>query len=189
MSKQLAMAALSAATLWLAVGCAQDAAPDGDARTATGAAQVADTAPCPEPAYLAMPAGIELDQPFLVASDRVYETDAGGERRRTWLEIQEGDPLQVAEGVVTGLLAEGFERVETRERDDDITRLAVHKRGVGRINISATRELGARPSHPRSVGQVGFDWPVAGPDEGPDAGPDEDSAAEAADTAAAPPQD
>lgn len=168
MSKQSALAALSAAALLLAAGCSQDPASPGADATRPPAAVA--TQPCPEPAYTAMPDGIELGQPFLVRSDRIVATANGGERRRTWLEITEGDPRQVAEAIVADLLADGFQRLEARERDDGITRHAVHKRGVGRINISASSDLGAKPSHPRAVGLVGFDWPVAGGDEGPGEG-------------------
>lgn len=182
-NKSILLAAGLAA--FMVAGCAQEtASPDGaapaaaDAGVADGSA--AAMAPCPDPAYRATPDDVALDQAFLVRQDRLYVTRTGAERRRTSLEIQEGDPRQLAERVVGDLVGQGYRQIEVADRGDGIARYAVTKRGVGRVNVAATTDLGARPSHPRSVGVVSFDWPVAGADE------DDGSAQEAAEAAAQP---
>lgn len=145
---------------FLMAACSQDrdAAPE---TTIAAGEQAATTAPCPEPAYRPLPEGISLEQAYLVKGDRVYETRAGAERRRAVLELLEGDPVAAAESIVAQYEAQGFNRLEVPERDDGIVRYAVRKRGVGRVNVSATSDRGRNPSHPRSVGMVAVDWEFA----------------------------
>jgi len=111
--------------------------------------------------YRPLPDGVGIEAPFVVRNDRIYVTKAGDERRRTSLEILEGDSTRLAEAAVGQLEAQGFSRMQIPERGDGVLRMAVRKKGVGRINVTANPDVGNNPSHPRSVGVISFDWPSA----------------------------
>jgi len=164
MSKKLILVAAL-----LAAGCAQETSPAGDtAGPAVGPVEAAAADPaaeCPEPRYSPLPAAVAFDRDFLVRTDKVYVTRAGGERRRTSLEILDGDAQAIAREVVADLVAQGARELDVEDRGDGTLRLAVNQRGVGRINVSATDDRGANPAHPRSVGIVAFDWPLSGGDD------------------------
>jgi hypothetical protein len=149
----------------LAAGCAQEQVPGQPAQNAAeeaataGEAQQAE-APCPDPGYSPIPQGIPIEGDFYVRADRVYETRKGDERRKTTLELMSGDPSRTAETALSALVAQGFRQIDVPARDDGVARYAVRKAGIGRINVSATSDRGKKPSHPRSVGLISFDWPL-----------------------------
>ena len=148
------------AALLFAAGCTSEA-PAPTQATATDPTPVqADAEPCPPPEYSATPENVAVGHAYLVRADRIYETRAGGERRRSSLELLDGDPRAVAEAVVADLVGKGFRQMDVPDRGDGTLRLAVIKKGVGRINVAATDDRGSNPAHPRSVGIVTFDWPV-----------------------------
>lgn len=168
MSKRFLLAAM-----FLAVGCSQEPAPEAAAAD-PGPALQSESKPCPPPEYSATPENVAVGHAYLVRADRIYETRAGGERRRSSLELLDGDPRAVAEAVVADLVGKGFRQMDVPDRGDGTLRLAVIKKGVGRINVAATDDRGSNPAHPRSVGIVTFDWPVtaaqgAADGESPDA--------------------
>lgn len=155
---------LLAIAMMFALGCADDQARTAvdDIQTEASAAVAGSAASgsCPEPPYSATPAGVAVNHQYFVRSDRVYSTRTGVERRRAALELLSGDARQVAEAALAGYLARGFRQIDVPDRGDGVARYAVRRSGVGRINISATDDTGRKPSHPRSVGVVAFDWPL-----------------------------
>ena len=112
-------------------------------------------------AYSPFPDGIGLAQRFQVRSDRVYPIKSGAERRRTTIEVLEGDPVGALREIGRQFQEHGFAPVAVADRKDGVTRLAFRKRDAGRVNMAATSELGERPSNPRSVGVVWVDWQVS----------------------------
>ena len=77
----------------------------------------------------------------------------------------------------TQLAANGYRALQVADRGDGITRHGFAKRGEGRVNISATPEVGTRPAHPRSVGVLSIDWPSAPAPRVEAGAPNEDDAA------------
>lgn len=154
---------LLAIAMMFALGCANDpartAADDIQTDASAAAAGFAASGSCPEPTYSATPAGVTVYHRYFVRSDPLCSTRIGVERRRTALELLSGDARQAA-AALAGYLARGFRQIDVPDRDDGAARYAVRRSGVGRINISATDDIGAKPSHPRSVGVVAFDLPL-----------------------------
>lgn len=111
-------------------------------------------------AYSPLPAGIVLMSPYQVRVDRVYVTSKGEERRTTSLELLEGNVDSLAQDILRQLADTGYTAMNIPEKNDGVTRRAVRKKSVGRINVSNTEKLGAKPSNPRSVGVISFDWPL-----------------------------
>lgn len=168
MTKKHLMAAPLLGAVLVVAGCSGDPAATGtvasDTTDAATAAADAAAVDCPAPAYSATPPDVsEVESQYFVRTDRVYVTKAGDERRRTTIELMEGDPGAVAQAIVDGYVARGFRQLEVADEGDGTSRFAVTKAGVGRTNISATTDRGNNPSHPRSVGLVHFDWPVTVP--------------------------
>lgn len=157
MSKKVLLAAA-----FLVAGCSQQPAQqESTAPDAAPQAVQAESEPCPPAGYSATPDGVTVDHDYLVRADRMYVARSGDERRRTTLELLDGDPRTVAEAALATLMEQGFRQLDIPDRGDGVLRLAVHEPGVGRINISATDDRGGNPAHPRSVGLVGFDMPMA----------------------------
>ena len=98
--------------------------------------------------------------PYQVRSDRVYTTKAGLTRRRSTLELLESDVATVVADVSTQLVSEGFRKVAVKDSIDGLTRLAFAKKDYGRINITGSKDVGDKPSNPKAVGLLSFDWPV-----------------------------
>jgi len=179
MTKKHLMAAPLLGAILAVAGCsgdrpASDTATPADAGTAD--ANAAAAIDCPAPVYSATPPGVsEVQSQYFVRTDRAYVTKAGDERRRTTIELMEGDPVAVAQAIADGYVARGFRQLEVADEGDGTTRFAVTRAGVGRTNISATSDRGNNPSHPRSVGLVSFDWPLSVPRDTSDTSDTSDS--------------
>jgi hypothetical protein len=127
--------------------------------------QSANVVPVQTPAvrgfvYTPLPDYVVIDTPFHVRSDRIYATKNGIMRRRSTLELLQGGAVPVATAISEELTAAGFRAVDVKDKGDGITRLGFLKKGTGRINVSATPEVGEKPSNPKAVGVVSIDWPV-----------------------------
>lgn len=144
----------------LAAACSKNEppAPANEPAPVVEADANAQLASCPGNTYSAVPDGVDLQGQYYIHNDRVYETKDGVERRHTSLELMSGDAVQIAKGVAQQYVEKGFRQMEIKDRGDGVTRLAVLKPGVGRINIDATADRGKNPSNPRSVGVISFDW-------------------------------
>lgn len=151
--------------LLLIAACTPDAPADKAVATGTYAGEAASSTrvatDCPQSVYSATPPGMSVDHDYLVRTDRVYTTKDGAERRRTTLELLDTAPEPLAKELMAALLANGYREIQQDDQGDGIQRFAARKPGLGRINISASNDVGKRPSHPRSVGLLAFDWPLA----------------------------
>lgn len=146
----------------LAAACSRNepSAPANEPTAVVEADANAQVASCPGNTYSAVPEGVDLQGQYYIHNDRVYETKEGVERRHTSLELMSGDAVQIAKGVAQQYVEKGFRQMEIKDRGDGVTRLAVLKPGVGRINIDASADHGKNPSNQRSVGVISFDWVV-----------------------------
>lgn len=129
--------------------------------------------------YSPLPSGVVVETPYIVRSERVYLARNGAERHLSTIELLEGDAIALASEIGGRLAADGYRTLKVADRGDGITRQAFNKRGAGRVNLSATQEVGERPAHPRSVGLISIDWQSAPAPRGSDAegaAPDADDA-------------
>lgn len=171
-------ATVLAICLVLLAACAREPANPTPAPVPAGT-DVAPAAPAVDAGFdhTPLPAGIVVDTPYLVRSERVYLTRNGAERHRSTIELLEGDAVALASDIGTQLAANGYRALQVADRGDGITRHGFAKRGEGRVNISATPEVGTRPAHPRSVGVLSIDWPSAPAPRVEAGAPNEDDAA------------
>lgn len=152
-----------AVALALGACSGKDAAPQVSANTtadATPTATADDQAPTGF-AYSPFPHGVVLVQPFHVRSDRIYTTKPGAQRRRATLELLADGPASAADSVRKQMAASGFRALTVKDKGDGITRLAFVKKGMGRINVNTSSEVGDKPSNPHAVGLIMFDWQLA----------------------------
>lgn len=112
-------------------------------------------------AYTPFPDGVRVVSPFHVRSDRIYTTKGGDERRRATLETLESDAVATANDIASQLTGAGFRALDAKDRGDGVVRLGFLKKGVGRINVLASADVGEKPSNPRALGVVAIDWPTA----------------------------
>ena len=155
--------AVLAAALALSACSGQNAAPPASTGTAADASQASSVGDHASTAfaYSPFPQGVVLAQPFHVRGDRIYTTKSGAQRRRATLELLEGAPGDVADSVRKQMASSGFRALAVKDKGDGITRLAFVKKGAGRINVSISSNIGDKPSNPRAVGVIMFDWQLA----------------------------
>ena len=110
--------------------------------------------------YSPLPKGVVL-APFHVRSDRIYTTKVGAERRRATLELLEGGTAAAADDVSKQMAASGFRSLGVEDKGDGMIRLAFLKKDAGRINVTASSDVGDKPSNPHAVGLIMFDWQLA----------------------------
>jgi hypothetical protein len=128
-----------------------------DASQATSVDRQAPTAVT----YSPFPLGVVLAQRFHVRSDRIYTTKSGAQRRRATLELLDGAPDATADSVSKQMASSGFRALTVKDKGDGITRLAFVKKGAGRTNVSISSQVGDKPSNPRAIGLIMFDWQLA----------------------------
>jgi len=142
-----------------------------EAEAPAAAAASVDTAPVPQGfVYSPLPEGVSIATPFHVRNDRIYSTRTGAMRRRSNLELLEGDAAAAAVAVGSQLQAGGFRSIEIEDKGDGMTRLAFIKKAAGRVNLRAGSDVGAKPANPLAQGLLSIDWqvsaaPAAGSDD------------------------
>lgn len=173
MSKFLLALSLSAAMTLAACGVEQPAATsDSDPMPADDSQSAAMAAASKGFHYSPWPGMVIVESPFHVRSDRIYTTKNGADRRRTTLELLEGEAANVIGSIGDTLVSEGFSAMNIPDKGDGIQRLAYRRNGYGRINLSAKSDAGDKPANPRATGVITFDWPLSG-SEPPEAGASE----------------
>jgi hypothetical protein len=170
MSKFLLALSLSAAMTLAACGAEQPAATsDSDPMPADDSQSAAMAAASKGFHYSPWPGMVIVETPFHVRSDRIYTTKNGADRRRTTLELLEGEAAKVIGSIGDTLVSGGFSAMNIPDKGDGIQRLAYRRNGYGRINLSAKSDVGDKPANPRATGLITFDWPLSG-SEPPEAG-------------------
>ncbi len=102
-----------------------------------------------------------VETPFHVPCNRIYTTKNGAERRRTTIELLEGEAATVIGSIGDSRVSEGFRAMNIQDKGDGIQRLAYKRNGYGRINLSAKSDVEDKPANPRATGPIMFDWPLS----------------------------
>lgn len=158
---------ITALTVLLIIsGCSQDVSPvatlppdDTPESSIEPAEAENDTFNCANTIYAPYPPGMKLHARFIVRSDRVFLNQKGRERRRTALELLDGDAIQVAENAVSQLVAAGLKSKGAKQDAKGMTAYSLRKPDYW-VSVRVGTDVGARPAHPRSVGLVIFEWPA-----------------------------
>ena len=113
---------------------------------------------CPETdGYRVFPAGLSIDLPYHLRSDRIIPNEKG-ERRRVVIEYLEGDAATALTSIAGSLEQAGFAEKSRKDVADGVVSAIFSKKGVGLIYVRITADPGKNPSHPAAKGlaQIGY---------------------------------